>query len=381
MQSDERLIVALDFPTADLAKACVEELGDSVCHYKVGMELYYAAGSEIIRFLKEHNKKVFLDLKLHDIPNTVASALAVLTELGADMMNVHAIGGRKMMQEAIKAVHAKAAELGRPAPKLIAVTILTSINEEQYADLNYKTGIAEQVIALAKLAKEAGMDEQIPDMVNLLCNDFGFNHVTEFMRLTPPHWLAEVLGEASPLHASLSSMGHKYTGYFRYENADETVTRFRHIATDRIIEATNRSLIGIPRDMKDPSLILRTGFIQWNGEWWLSGQISSYEDSEDLIGQITGDDDEYNLFEPEEELPEEEQRIILTDILATTEGEDGQTLDASDTAWQALLNDEIGKDFFISQVKAGEITGLQFYNAPGRLLLDNIDFVTEYVKR
>lgn len=158
MQSDERLIVALDFPTADLAKNCLEELGDSVCYYKVGMELYYAAGSEIIRFLKEHNKKVFLDLKLHDIPNTVASALAVLTELGADMMNVHAIGGRKMMQEAVKAVHVKAAELGRPAPKLIAVTILTSINEEQYADLNYKTGIAEQVIALAKLAKEAGMD-------------------------------------------------------------------------------------------------------------------------------------------------------------------------------------------------------------------------------
>ena len=153
MQSDERLIVALDFPTADLAKNCVQELGDSVCHFKVGMELYYAAGSEIIRFLKEHNKKVFLDLKLHDIPNTVASALAVLTELGADMMNVHAIGGRKMMQEAVKAVHAKAAELGRPAPKLI-----TSINEEQYADLNYKTSIAEQVIALAKLAKEAGMD-------------------------------------------------------------------------------------------------------------------------------------------------------------------------------------------------------------------------------
>lgn len=146
-------------------------------------------------------------------------------------------------------------------------------------------------------------------------------------------------------------MGHKYTGYFRYENADETITRFRHIATDRIIEATNRSLIGIPHDMKDPSLILRTGFIQWNGEWWLSGQISSYEDSEDLIGQITGDDDEYNLFEPEEELPEEEQRIILTDILATTEGEDGQTLDASDTAWQALLSDEIGKDFLFPKLK------------------------------
>ena len=136
--SDERLIVALDFPTAELAKACVEELDDSVCHYKVGMELYYAAGSEMIRFLKEHDKKVFLDLKLHDIPNTVASALSVLTTLGADMLNVHAIGGKKMMQEAVKTVHAKAAELGRPAPKLIAVTVLTSIDEEQYADLNYK---------------------------------------------------------------------------------------------------------------------------------------------------------------------------------------------------------------------------------------------------
>ena len=159
--SDERLIVALDFPTADLAKACVEELGDAVCHYKVGMELYYAAGSEMISFLKANNKKVFLDLKLHDIPNTVASALSVLTVLGADMLNVHAIGGKKMMQEAVKAVHAKAAELGRPAPKLIAVTVLTSIDDEQYeqyADLNYKNSIAEQVIALAKLAKEAGMD-------------------------------------------------------------------------------------------------------------------------------------------------------------------------------------------------------------------------------
>lgn len=156
--SDERLIVALDFPTADLAKACVEELGDAVCHYKVGMELYYAAGGEMISFLKANGKKVFLDLKLHDIPNTVASALSVLTVLGADMLNVHAIGGKKMMQEAVKAVHAKAEELGRPAPKLIAVTVLTSIDDEQYADLNYKNSIAEQVIALAKLAKEAGMD-------------------------------------------------------------------------------------------------------------------------------------------------------------------------------------------------------------------------------
>ena len=151
MQHDDRLIVALDFPTLEQAKACVVELGDAVSYYKVGMELYYAVGSEIIRFLKEQGKHVFLDLKLQDIPNTVAHALTVLSDLGADMMNVHAVGGKKMMAEAVKAV-------GRPAPKLIAVTILTSMDDEQFADLNYNNTIAEQVISLAKLAKEAGMD-------------------------------------------------------------------------------------------------------------------------------------------------------------------------------------------------------------------------------
>ncbi len=158
MQHDDRLIVALDFPTLEQAKSCVLELGDAVSYYKVGMELYYAVGSEIIRFLKSQNKQVFLDLKLQDIPNTVAHALTVLSSLGADMMNVHAVGGRKMMSEAVKAVHAAAEAAGKPAPKLIAVTILTSMDNEQFADLNYKNTIAEQVISLAKLAKEAGMD-------------------------------------------------------------------------------------------------------------------------------------------------------------------------------------------------------------------------------
>jgi len=120
MNHDDRLIVALDFPTMEQAKAVVLELGDNVSHYKVGMELYYAAGSE--------------------------------------MMNVHAVGGKKMMQAAVKSVREAAAKLGRPAPKLIAVTILTSMDDEQFGDLNYKNTIAEQVIALAKLAQEAGMD-------------------------------------------------------------------------------------------------------------------------------------------------------------------------------------------------------------------------------
>ena len=158
MQSDPRLIAALDFPTVEAAKKAVEEIGDAVAYYKVGMELYYAAGNDMIRFLKEHDKKVFLDLKLQDIPNTVASALKVEARLGVDMINVHAVGGKKMMEAAAKAVKETAEELGVERPKLIAVTILTSMDEEQFADLNYKNTLPEQVVALAKLAKAAGLD-------------------------------------------------------------------------------------------------------------------------------------------------------------------------------------------------------------------------------
>ena len=158
MGHDDRLIVALDFPNLEEAKAVVLALGDSVSYYKVGMELYYAAGSEMIKFLKDQGKFVFLDLKLQDIPNTVAKSLSVLTTLGADMMNVHAVGGAQMMSEAAKAVRETAAKLGRTAPKLIAVTVLTSMNDEQWADLNYKKDIGEQVVALAILTKKAGLD-------------------------------------------------------------------------------------------------------------------------------------------------------------------------------------------------------------------------------
>lgn len=158
MDARDRLICALDFPTFDEAKALVEELGDAVTFYKVGMELFYGAGPDIIRYLKEKDKKVFLDLKLQDIPNTVAHSLAVLTRLGADIMNVHAVGGPKMMAEGMKAVKEAAAELGRPVPKLIAVTVLTSMDEAQWKPLNYARPIGEEVLDLAALTKESGLD-------------------------------------------------------------------------------------------------------------------------------------------------------------------------------------------------------------------------------
>ena len=89
--ADDRLIVALDVDNFDKMKALVDELGDLISYYKVGMELYYSAGSDTIRYLKEHGKKVFLDLKLHDIPNTVGHSVASVTRLGVNLITVHMI--------------------------------------------------------------------------------------------------------------------------------------------------------------------------------------------------------------------------------------------------------------------------------------------------
>ncbi|MDY6052685.1 MAG: orotidine-5'-phosphate decarboxylase [Anaerovibrio sp.] len=156
--ADNRLIVALDFHTLEDVKTLVEELGDSVSYYKVGMELFYSAGPQVITYLKEKNKNIFLDLKLHDIPNTVGEGLCSLMRLGADIVNVHASGGFTMMKTAAEKLHALAEKQGVPCPKIIAVTILTSINEEDWAGLGMECEIRQQVVRLAKLTKEAGLD-------------------------------------------------------------------------------------------------------------------------------------------------------------------------------------------------------------------------------
>lgn len=156
--ADERLIVALDVSTMEDVKSIVESLGDSVVYYKVGMELYYAVGAEVITYLKGQGKKVFLDLKLHDIPNTAAQAIRALTRLGVDMINVHATGGVEMMKKAAEAVRDEAENCNIEPPRLIAVTILTSTSEAQWKEMGYKVDLGAHVIRLAKLAQRAGLD-------------------------------------------------------------------------------------------------------------------------------------------------------------------------------------------------------------------------------
>jgi len=187
--SDDRLIVALDVHTMDDAKKLVHTLGDSVDFYKVGMELFYSVGSPVVTYLKEQGKKVFLDLKLHDIPNTVGGGLCSLMNLGADILNVHAGGGFTMMKTALERLREAAAVKNVPCPKLIAITVLTSINNEDWQELGQTHNIKGQVMLLAKLAKKAGLDGVVssPQEASLIRESCG----TDFMIVTPgirPAW-------------------------------------------------------------------------------------------------------------------------------------------------------------------------------------------------
>ncbi len=148
-----KLIIALDFKNETLALNFVKKLSPSDCKLKVGFELFVAAGPVFVRHLVDLGFDVFLDLKFHDIPNTVASACRSAAELGVWMMNVHASGSHKMMQAAKESL----AESDSNA-KLIAVTVLTSMDQSQLAATNVNESPENQVQSLAKLTQESGLD-------------------------------------------------------------------------------------------------------------------------------------------------------------------------------------------------------------------------------
>jgi len=147
-----RLAVALDYPDAHQALKLVDTLGHTCQWFKVGMELYYAAGNTIVHELRDRGFDVFLDLKLHDIPNTVAGAVRSATQAGAGLLTLHASGGAAMMVAAAEAARAPG------SPRLLAVTVLTSMDAAQLAGTGITASPADQVLRLAKLATQSGID-------------------------------------------------------------------------------------------------------------------------------------------------------------------------------------------------------------------------------
>ncbi len=151
------IIAALDLPSADRAVALATQLAPLVGACKIGAELFTTAGPEVVRRVRALGAPVFLDLKFHDIPNTVARAVEAATRLGVDMLTVHASGGRAMLEAAERAALATARTLGAPPPLVLAVTVLTSLDAAALAEVGWGTGVAQQVERLAQLSRRAGL--------------------------------------------------------------------------------------------------------------------------------------------------------------------------------------------------------------------------------
>lgn len=169
--SDPKIIVALDYPDIKPALDLVSRLQPSLCRLKIGKELFTAVGPVVVEKCMHLGFEVFLDLKFHDIPNTTAQACKAAASIGVWMVNVHALGGRKMMETAREALSKSA----RP-PKLIAVTVLTSMTGEDLAGVGINATPEEMVLRLAKLAQDSGLDgvvcsAQEAGLLRRLCGD------------------------------------------------------------------------------------------------------------------------------------------------------------------------------------------------------------------
>lgn len=193
MQAKEKIILALDVDNLEKALTLVKDLKDYVGMFKVGMELYYSTGPDIVRQINDLGGKVFVDLKLHDIPNTASSAGRVLTRLNCAMFNVHAAGGFEMMQKTHEDSAAEAMKMGINPPLLLAVTVLTSIAQEQLREEMMVSDLSVQdlVVKWALLAQKAGMDGVVcsPQEITLIKEACG----AEFKTVTPgirPAWSA-----------------------------------------------------------------------------------------------------------------------------------------------------------------------------------------------
>ena len=175
---DSKIIIALDFKDEAAALALVEQLEPSLCRLKVGKELFVRCGPLLVKKLINKGFDVFLDLKFHDIPNTVAAACQAAADMGVWMVNVHACGGRKMMQAANEAI-----QLSSHKPLLIAVTVLTSLSRQDIAEIGLDIEPAEQVLRLARLARDSGMDGVVcsPQEVKLLKQEIA----QDFTLVTP----------------------------------------------------------------------------------------------------------------------------------------------------------------------------------------------------
>ena len=187
----DRLIVALDVPSRDRALKTIEQLEGLVSTFKIGLELFTAVGPEFVKEMTARGVAIFLDLKFHDIPNTVAGACASAARLGVKMLNVHASGGAEMMRAAIRGVDQQASGSGRPL--VLGVTVLTSLDGQTLQSVGVDASPRDQVVRLARLSHEAGLDGVVASP----------NEITAVRQAVPPRDFIVVTPGVRPAWAEL----------------------------------------------------------------------------------------------------------------------------------------------------------------------------------
>ena len=177
MADKNPIIAALDVSTAEQALKLAEQIAPAIGAFKIGKELFVSAGPDIVKKIRATGASVFLDLKFHDIPNTVAKAVAAATKLDVQMLTVHTSGGGEMMRAAEKSAHDAAKSLGLTAPLVLGVTVLTSSNNETLAEIGCETDTEKQVLRLAQLAVKSGLR-------GLVCSPL---EIVTLRKILPPH--------------------------------------------------------------------------------------------------------------------------------------------------------------------------------------------------
>lgn len=240
MSPEDSLIVALDYSSWSEAEKLVRQLPE-VRFFKVGLELYLASRGQAVGKLKELGKEVFLDLKFHDIPHTVGRACRQAVEQGAYIFNLHASGGRQMIEEGVKAARERAAELGVPLPLVIAVTVLTSLDEQALQEIGLEN-VEKTVLNFARLAKEAGLDGVVasPQEVALIRKHCGL----DFKIICPgirPKWAATNDQKRITTPREAISLGADYLVVGRPITAAADPRQAALRVLEEILEASNNS--------------------------------------------------------------------------------------------------------------------------------------------
>ncbi len=259
------------------------------------------------------------------------------------------------------------------------------LGTESYLFFSDGIGLQSAIEASLQQVKESDRLMDIPAFVNIMCNDFAYNNVTELLGLSSAAWLAIILGEKHPLYKELRNMSRKYSGYFTFEGETASGVRFKHVVSGTEIEVPAKSMTGFPKELKTDTTLIHLGFVKWNGQWWLVGQVNGYKKNPEMLKEINGKEEEKNLFADShmQELPEEEQTAIFERTITDMDGKENIPADELPlcVSWDAVCNPELSRSFVKKMYGEGKLPDFRFAGADGKKLVDSdFEFLMDYFK-